>query len=318
MDSDLWLQNFLSPVVLFFFFGLLAPLLRSPLEIPPTLSRFFSFYLLINIGLRGGVELHQTGFASSSLLSLSFALLLATLIPIYTFYIVRKRLPLADAAAVSAAYGSVSLVTFIAASSFLDRIGIPAGGHLVAAMALMESPAIAISLILYNIYRPHRGSIRLKSILHEALLNPSIYLLLTGLIIGSFTGTDGWRGLKPFSEDIFKGFLAFFLLDVGLLVGRHLKEGGHSPLVFLLALLLPLLNAAVSLTLGFLIGLPKEDLFLLTCLASSASYIAVPAAFRLILPEARPAIYVTMALGLTFPFNLLIGLPLYWKAVHLF
>lgn len=311
-----FLQNFLNPVVLFFLLGVLAPLVRSTLELPTSLSRFLSLYLLMNIGLRGGVEFHRGGISFEALTSFGLALLISCAVPIYSFYILKPRLRLEDTTAISASYGSISLVTFLAASAFLDRHGVEYGGYMVASMAIMEAPAIVIALLLYHVYKqPDHSRFRLKPILRESLFNQSVYLLLGALLIGALAGEEGWRGLKPFSEDIFKGFLALFLLDMGLLVGTHLRGWKHSLFLFFFSIFIPIANAALAIGLAWTFGLSKGDTFMLTALAASASYIAVPAAMRMILPTANPSFYVTMPLAFTFPFNIIIGLPLYWRVI---
>lgn len=295
---------------------MLAPLVRSTLELPSSLSRFLSLYLLMNIGLRGGVELHKGGLSTEALSVFGLALIISCIVPIYSFYILKPRFQLEDTAAIAASYGSISLVTFLTASSFLDHHAIPYGGYMVASMTLMEAPAIIIALLLYHVHKQQKGvRFSIRPILHESLFNQSVFLLLGSLVIGALAGEEGWRGLKPFSEDIFKGFLALFLLDMGILVGKHLRGWKHSLFLILFSIAMPIANAALAIFLANLFDLTQGDAFMLTTLAASASYIAVPAAMRMILPSANPSIYVTMSLAFTFPFNIIIGLPLYWRWV---
>ncbi len=316
--SGLVIDNLLSPPILFFFLGMLAVLCKSDLEIPQPLPKFFSLYLLLAIGFRGGVELHHSGFNRRVSLTFLVAILMACLVPVYSFFILRIRLGLHDAAAIAATYGSISAVTFITASSFLERLGESYGGHLVAAMALMESPAIVIGVLLYRYFVRDRGhdDSDWSEIIRDAFLNGSVFLIMGSLVIGLMSGDNGGRALKPFTEDIFRGMLAFFLLDMGLVAAKRIGELRKAG-VFLIAfaILIPLFNAVVGILLAKLIGLPRGEALMLTVLCASASYIAVPAAMRLAIPEANPSLYVSMSLAITFPFNIIAGLPLYLYAI---
>lgn len=316
--SGLVIDNLLSPPILFFFLGMLAVLCKSDLEIPQPLPKFFSLYLLLAIGFRGGVELHHSGFNRRVSLTFLVAILMACLVPVYSFFILRIRLGLHDAAAIAATYGSISAVTFITASSFLERLGESYGGHLVAAMALMESPAIVIGVLLYRYFVRDRGhdDSDWSEIIRDAFLNGSVFLIMGSLVIGLMSGDNGGRALKPFTEDIFRGMLAFFLLDMGLVAAKRIGELRKAG-VFLIAfaILIPLLNAVLGILLAKLIGLPRGEALMLTVLCASASYIAVPAAMRLAIPEANPSLYVSMSLAITFPFNIIAGLPLYLYAI---
>lgn len=316
--SGLVIDNLLSPPILFFFLGMLAVWCKSDLEIPQPLPKFFSLYLLLAIGFRGGVELHESGFNRRVGLTFLAAILMACAVPIYTFFILRVKLGLHNAAAIAATYGSISAVTFITASSFLDRLGETYGGHLVAAMALMESPAIVIGVLLYRYFLRETGEDEYSwtEIIRDAFLNGSVFLIMGSLMIGLVSGDNGARALKPFTDDIFRGMLAFFLLDMGLVAAKRIGELRKSG-IFLIAfaILIPLLNAAVGILLARLIGLPTGEALMLTVLCASASYIAVPAAMRLAIPEANPSLYVSLSLAITFPFNIIAGLPLYLHAI---
>ncbi|MEX0672387.1 MAG: sodium-dependent bicarbonate transport family permease [Candidatus Babeliales bacterium] len=316
MNVNLIFINFLTPPILFFFLGICAILLRVDLRIPKEIAKFFSLYLMLAIGFHGGVELSNTPLTWATFVPLLIAIISTLIIPLYTFFILKTRLNVYDAAAIAATYGSVSSVTFITAVSFLNTLAIPYGGQMVAALALMEAPAIIIGLLLVRLYAPTATDEDTPSIWHEALLNSSTYLILGSLLIGILTGSRGEAMIAPFTHDIFKGILCFFMLDMGLLAAKRLddlKEAG----LFLVgwALGFPLINATIALLLSALCGLSTGDAFLLTVLCASASYIAVPAAMRMSLPEANPSLYITMALGLTFTFNILFGLPLYLNAV---
>ncbi len=323
------MQSFFDPAILFFVFGMLAGLLRSNLEIPPQISRFLSLYLLMALGLKGGFALAQSGLTLEVLISLGAALGMATLVPTLGYLILRRFLNGFDAAAVAATYGSVSAVTFITAVQYLDTHGISFGGHMAAAMALMESPAIVLAVVLANHARQKAtataglsasgaSNAPLSRILHEALTDGAQLLLLGAMLIGVLTGESGQAAMKPFSVDLFKGMLAFFLLDMGLLAARNMgKLRGQSTWLLVYAIAAPLFHAGIALILGGLLDMSSGNVALLMVLAASASYIAVPAVIRHAIPEANPSLYFGMSLGLTFPFNILIGIPLYVHVAHL-
>ena len=310
------MQSFLDPAILFFVFGMMAGLLKSNLEIPPPISRFLSLYLLMALGLKGGFALADSGLTTEVVVSLAAALLLATVVPLMGYLVLRRFLNGYDAAAIAATYGSVSAVTFITAVQYLDTHSIPFGGHMAAAMALMESPAIILAVVLANVVRRREGSAATSTsmgkVLHESVTDGAQLLLLGAMLIGLLTGDAGEAVMKPFSVDLFKGMLAFFLLDMGLLAARNLGSlKGKSAWLLAYAVVGPLVHAGMALGLGWLLGLSGGNIALLTVLAASASYIAVPAVIRHAIPEANPSLYFSMSLGLTFPFNILIGIPLY-------
>ena len=322
MNFSLVLFNILNPPILFFFLGMLAIFVKSDLEIPAPVPKLFSLYLLFAIGFKGGVELVKSGIDQSVLLTMLAAMLMACVVPLYTFFILKIKLDSYNAAAIAATYGSISAVTFITAGSFLQQLEIPSHGYMVAALALMESPAIIVGLILVNLFTREEGSEREFSwpeVLQEAFLNSSVFLLVGSLIIGTLTGEHGWEVLKPFSQDMFYGVLTFFLLDMGLVAARRIKDLEKTG-VFLIsfAILIPILNAGVGLFIAKLIGMSQGDALLFCVLCASASYIAVPAAMRLTVPEANPSLYVSTALAVTFPFNIIVGIPLYLYGINLF
>jgi hypothetical protein len=321
MDVGLLVANLLSPPVLFFFLGALAVAVRSDLEVPQPIPKLLSLYLLLSIGFKGGVELRESGDDGGALTALLAATLMSIVVPLYAFAFLRRRLDVNNAAALAAAYGSVSAVTFITASAFLRRIGVPFGGYMVACLALMESPAIVIGVMLARMQRDAAGGqarIAWDEFLREALFNGSVLVLVGSLIIGAITGSAGKEALYPFTNEIFTGALCLFLLDMGLVSARRvgpLLAMGAFPLAF--AVLFPLLNAALGLGVARLVGMSAGDAILFVVLCASASYIAVPAAIRLVLPEANPGLYVSMPLAFTFPFNVTLGIPLYTTAVNL-
>lgn len=318
MSADLILANLLNPAVLFFLLGIFAVLVRSDLQLPPPIPKALALYLLLAIGFKGGVALRENNGAAA-LAVLGAALLMSVLVPLYVFPLARLRLRVPDAAAVAATYGSVSAVTFATASAFLQRAGMSHGGYMVAALALMESPAIAVGVLLARLaQRDHGNGVDLMALVHESLFNGSVLLLVGSLLIGYIVGSEGGSALKPFTETLFPGLLSLFLLDMGLVVGRRLRELrqlGVFPIVGALAL--PLLNAALGLGAAYALRLSEGDALLFVVLCASASYIAVPAAMRQAMPQANPALYVTMALALTFPLNVILGIPLYLSAIRL-
>lgn len=314
MTPEMLLTNVLNPPVLFFFLGLVAALLRSKLEIPAPLPQLFSLYLLLCIGFKGGAELREHGLDATALVVLSAAIGMALWVPLWTYWAARRRLDPENSAALAATYGSVSAVTFVVATAFLETLGIPHGGYMVAVMALMEAPAILIGIALAR--RAGVGAGTTREVLHDALLGGPIVLLLGSFLIGLVSSEAGRAALTPFTTDLYKGVLCLFLLELGLSSGHKLRDlprlGAFTP-VFAVAT--PLANAALAMLVAHLLGLGRGDALLLVVLSASASYIAVPAAMRIAVPRANPGLYVTMALALTFPFNVLVGLPLYMTVI---
>lgn len=312
------MHNFLDPAILFFVFGLVAGTLRSNLEIPPAIARFLSLYLLMALGLKGGFALAKSGLTAEVAVSLACALALAIAVPALGYALLVRRLSRYDAAAIAATYGSVSAVTFITAAQHLETQGMSYGGHMAAAMALMESPAIVMAVVLANMARRHEGASAASAphgigkILHESFTDGAQLLLLGAMVVGLVTGEAGRQAMQPFSGDLFKGMLAFFLLDMGLVASRNFGAlKGRSPWLLAYAIGGPLVHAALALALATVAGLTAGNTALLMVLAASASYIAVPAVVRQAIPEASPSLYFGMSLGLTFPFNILVGIPLY-------
>lgn len=316
------MSNFLDPAILFFVFGAFAGAVKSNLEVPQPIARFLSLYLLMALGLKGGFALQKSGFTTEIALALGLAVFLAIITPLIGYLFLRTKLNNYDAAAISATYGSVSAVTFITATQALDQNGIEFGGHMAAAMALMESPAIILAILLVNKARASttnsKQSVAMSKIFHESFTDGAQLLLLGSMIVGLVSGESGQKIMAPFSIDLFKGMLAFFLLDMGLMAAKNF-EGlkGKPPITFFYAIGAPLVHASIALGLCKLLGLPMGDTILLMVLAASASYIAVPAVLRHALPEVNPALYMGMSLGITFPFNIILGIPLYTYIVGL-
>lgn len=326
------MQNLLDPAILFFLLGVLAGVIKSNLEIPPAISRFLSLYLLMALGLKGGFALSQSGLTANVGISLVAAIVLAIFIPLMGYWFLRRFVTGFDAAAVAATYGSVSAVTFVTAVQYLENQHIDYGGHMAAAMALMESPAIILAVVLANSLRqktrpqivslssgvaglsspPQKQSVSIGKILHESFTDGAQLLLLGAMLVGMMTGNEGKAAMEPFSGDLFKGMLSFFLLDMGLMAARNLPQvKGKSPALIAYAIIGPILHASMALGLAFILNLPAGDGALLMVLAASASYIAVPAVLKFALPEANPSLYFGLSLGVTFPLNILFGIPAY-------
>ena len=320
MDFQILISNLTNPMLLFFVLGIIATKVKSDLEIPPSSSKFISLYLLFAIGFKGGQELAHSGFSAEIIYALLFGLALSALIPIYIFFILKKKLSVSDAGAVAAAYGSVSAVTFVAAASFLEAQKIDFGGHMVAVMALMESPAIIVGvMLLMRFEKSQQNNVSLKSVAHHSFTNGSVLLILGSLIIGLIADTKQAEGIKPFTTDIFKGFLAIFLLEMGMVTAKRFSAFTKYGLyVSMFAIIVPALNGCIVAYISQFVTHDVGNRFIFAVLAASASYIAVPAAMRLAAPKADPGLYVPMALGVTFPFNITIGMPLYLVIVNNF
>lgn len=317
MSLSLLVDNLTNPALLFFVLGIVAVRLKSDLELPPTSSKFISLYLLFAIGFKGGQELAHSEFSLEIVWSMLFGVAIASLIPLYTFFILKQRLSVSNAGAIAAAYGSVSAVTFVTAISFLEMETIPFSGHMIAVMALMETPAIIIGVILIRLYgRDETTHTRLRSVVHHSFTNGSVLLIIGSLIIGFLANDQQALGIKPFTNDIFKGFLALFLLDMGIASGRKLKDfldGGWFTLTF--ALVIPLVNGCAVALLSSWVTDDPGNRFMFAVLAASASYIAVPAAMKMAAPQANPGIFIPMTLAVTFPLNITIGMPLYMELI---
>ncbi len=320
MDLHLLFDNLTNPALLFFFLGILAVQLKSDLEIPQNSSKFISLYLLFAIGFKGGLELSHSTLNMEIIWSLLFGILLAVVVPLYAYFLLRRKFSVANSGAIAAAYGSVSAVTFVTAISFLEIEQIHFGGHMVAVMALMEAPSIIVGVLLMALFskqKPKNGD--LKKTVHHSFTNGSVLLILGSLAIGFLANEQQAEGIKPFTTDIFKGFLAVFLLDMGITSGRKLndfvKKGWFA---VLFSVIVPIINGIFVAWFTQYITADVGNRFLFAILAASASYIAVPAAMRLAAPQANPSLYLPMALAVTFPFNITLGMPLYLYIVQNF
>ncbi|MFT6303910.1 MAG: hypothetical protein ACI9XK_001363 [Granulosicoccus sp.] len=313
-------ENLVSPIILCFALGLAAALARSDLSVPEAAAKALSIYLLFAIGFKGGVSLASYGLDGTMLATLLVGIFLSAMLPLIAFFLLRllSQLDTLNAAAVAGHYGSISIVTFVAATSVLDNYGIASEGYMVAVAAIMEAPAILSALWLVS--RSNNASTRMDSGLwREILLNGSIVLLIGSFLIGMITGEKGLKEIESFVVSPFKGVLCLFMLDMGLLAGRSLAKSRKSitPGLLVFGVLMPVVGASIGLPIGYLLGLSQGGTVLLMVLSASASYIAVPAAMRVALPEADPGIYLTLSLGVTFPFNLTIGIPIYLAAANI-
>ena len=307
------LQALTSPVVLFFVLGLAAAFARSDLAIPEAISKGLSLYLMAAIGLKGGIEVAESGLNGSVLAALGAGIAAGFIMPIYAYWALKGfgKLDRINAGAVAAHYGSISVVTFVTAVEIYELQGIPPEGYMVAVMATMESPAILSGLLLARGLGSKDSGQSTKEMLHEVLFNASVVLLLGSFAIGWISGPSGFVDVEPFFGAMFKGVLCLFLLDMGLIAARRMIDSrAITWRLASIAVALPLINGAIGTVLGTVIGLDTGSAAALGVLCASASYIAVPAAMRLAVPEADPGIYLTMSLSITFPFNILVNIGL--------
>ncbi|GGH21391.1 sodium-dependent bicarbonate transport family permease [Alsobacter metallidurans] len=312
---DLAVGNLLSPVVLFFALGVGAALARSDLSFPEAVAKALAIYLMMAIGLKGGVEVSRQGLQPQLIWTVLAGAALSFLIPALAYGVLRliSRLGAVDAAAVAAHYGSISAVTFAAALDALSRAGLGSEGYMVAVAAVMETPAIMAALLIARRAAPEAATGSVGHLLREAGLNGSVVVLVGSFVVGWIAGPAGVKPIAPLFVDLFRGLLCLFLLDMGLVAGRGLSRARRfltAPLI-LFGIGMPLISAAIATAIALGLGLSTGGAMLFITLAASASYIAAPAAMRIALPQAEPAIYLTLSLGVTFPFNLAIGLPLY-------
>ena len=306
MNYNLLLNNLTNPTLLFFVLGIVATILKSDLEIPASTSKFISLYLLFSIGFKGGQELAHSGLNREIIITLVLCMSMAAFVPLYTFYILKRKLSIQNAGAITA-------------TLFLESLKVSYGGHMVAAMALMEAPAIIIGVMLMRSYGGGTSKTSFKDILRESLTNGSVIMITGSLIIGMISDVKGAEGIKPFTTDIFKGFLAIFLLEMGMVAARRFKAfKNYGGFVSVFAIAVPIINGLLAIAITHFFTIAPGNRLLIAILASSASYIAVPAAMKQAAPDADPGLYIPMALGLTFPFNITFGMPLYWMLIQNF
>jgi len=312
MSVDTLISNLTNPALLFFFMGIVAVRIKSTLSLPENSSKFISIYLLFSIGFKGGQELSHGVLNFEMLQVISLGLLSAALIPVLTFFTLKSKVGVANASAIAASYGSVSAVTFITAVAFLEQRGHAFGGHMVALMAMMEAPAIIVGVLLMKIFGDGGLKQRMSELFKHAVTNGSVFLLIGATTIGFIASDEAAQGIAPFTTDIFKGFLVLFLLDMGIKSGKEISslwQKGPAPILW--AIFAPLaIGSTTAFFLQFLDVL-YGDRVLLAVLIASASYIAVPASMKIAIPKANPGLYTPMALAITFPVNIMIGIPLY-------
>ncbi len=320
INFELLSFNLTNPTLLFFILGVFAKYVKSDLEVPAASKNFISLYLLFSIGFNGGSELAVTGITTEVIVSLLFGMSLALIIPLYSYFILRIKLNSTDAGAIAASYGSVSAVTFVSAVAFLEMNKLHVGGEMVAVTASMEFPAIIMGAILMNVFPERKAEIvpvQWKVAMKHSLTNGSVLMIFGSLLIGFVSDSSQSIGIKHFTSDIFKGFLAIFLLDMGMVAASRFKAfKKQGPFLLLFALLVPLFNGVSVAYISQFITDNVGDRLIFSILAASASYIAVPAAMRLVAPKADPGIYIPMALGVTFPLNITLGFPLYMQIIH--
>lgn len=309
--------SLLSPIVLAFIVGVIATLVKSELEFPQPVLNAISIYLVFSIALKGGTELAAAGFGRIVAPALA-TVALAVAIPSLAYALARAfvRLDIANAAGIAALYGSVSSVTFFASLSLTEKLGTPAEPFMPVLVSIMEwAILVALFIARWRLRRAEaNGNLPISEILIDTLRGRSVILLLGGLVIGVLIGENGFKSVKPFFEDPFRGVLTLFLLEMGMVAGRQLREFLRlGPRLLTFGVLFPVFNGLVGTTLGTLVGLSPGGSFVLGAITASASYIDAPAAVRAALPQANPSIYLTSSLGITFPFNLLVGLPLYYQ-----
>lgn len=318
---DLAFQNLVSPVVLFFALGLFAALARSDLTVPEAVAKTLALYLMMAIGFKGGAEVAASGVSSAMLGVMAVGAALSFVIPVIGYAGLRatSKLSAVDSAAVAAHYGSISIVTFVAATEVIRGLDLSFEGYLVAVAAIMETPAILSALLLARRSGEVSGGEGVGALLREVGLNASVVMLVGSFLIGWATGPKGLEVVAPFLVDPFRGVLCLFLLDMGLVAGRGMREGlKHlSWPVLAFGIVMPLISAGLATLAIAPLGLSLGGAAIFITLTASASYIAVPAAMRLALPQAKPAIYLTLSLGVTFPFNLTIGIPIYLALANL-
>jgi len=318
MNLNLLFDNLTNPALLFFLLGIIAVKVKSDLEIPSNSSKFISLYLLFSIGFKGGQELAHSHFTLEIVWSVLFGIFIALLIPFYSYFLLRRKFNVYDSGAIAAAYGSVSAVTFVTAASFLEIQHMSFSGHMVAVMALMEAPAIIVGVILIRLFDSKKEiNTSILTLVRHSFTNGSVLLILGSLVIGFLASDEQAMGIKPFTNDLFKGFLAIFLLDMGIVSGKKLNDflkSGWFAVVF--AIVIPLINGCLVAILSHLITNDVGNRFMLSVLAASASYIAVPAAMKIAVPKANPGLFLPMALAITFPLNITIGMPIYLSIIQ--
>lgn len=314
------LTTILNPGVLFFLLGLIAVLLKSNLTIPESVVRFLSLYLMLSIGFKGGISLYESDLFGDGIQIIGIIILMSAFVPFYSFALLRRKLGVADAAAIGATYGSNSTLTYITAAGFLTSIGQFYEGYMTVALVVMETPAIIIAVLMAQFGMKTKSTKSTRTVIRESLTDGTLLVLVGSMVIGFLLRAMGAERspLAAFIEgDMFTGMLVFFLLYMGTVVGRKIRELDHfPPMLFGFAVLAPIVNGMLAIGLSKLLGFEAGDAFLLTILCASASYIVAPAILKDTLPEANPAKFLTMSIGITFPLNIVFGIPGYWWIIQ--
>lgn len=314
------LTTILNPGVLFFILGFVAIMLNSNLSIPESVVKFVSLYLMLSIGFKGGISLHHSSLFGDGIIIIGIIIAMSALVPIYSYYLLKKKIGTADAAAIGATYGSNSTLTYITAAGFLTSIGTPYAGFMTVALVVMETPAIIFAIILAQLGKKDGTCTRsTKSVVKEALTDGTLIVLVGSMIIGYILTALG-EEKSPLSTfiggDMFTGMLVFFLLYMGTVVAKKFKEINSFPIILaVFAVVAPIVNGSIAILLSKLFGFDHGDALLLTILCASSSYIVAPAILKDALPESNPAKYLTMSMGITFPLNIILGIPIYWWAI---
>lgn len=316
------LTTLLNPGVLFFILGLIAVLLKSNLSIPEPVVKFVSIYLMLSIGFKGGVSLHGTSILGDGLIIIAIIIAMSAFVPAYSYLLLRKKLGVADAAAIGATYGSNSTLTYITAAGFLASIGVAYDGYMTVALVVMETPAIIISIVIAQLSLKGTGRKSTSQVVREALTDGTLIVLVGSMIIGyilTALGTEKSPLATFIGGDMFTGMLVFFLLYMGTLVGKKIREIESFPLILVaFAIIAPIVNGVIAILISIAFNFDHGDALLLTILCSSSSYIVAPAILKDTLPEANPAKYLTMSMGITFPLNIVLGIPIFWWAIQKF
>lgn len=316
------LTTLLNPGVLFFILGLIAVLLKSNLSIPEPVVKFVSIYLMLSIGFKGGVSLHGTSILGDGLIIIAIIIAMSAFVPAYSYLLLRKKLGVADAAAIGATYGSNSTLTYITAAGFLASIGVAYDGYMTVALVVMETPAIIISIVIAQLSLKGTGRKSTSQVVREALTDGTLIVLVGSMIIGyilTALGTEKSPLATFIGGDMFTGMLVFFLLYMGTLVGKKIREIESFPLILVaFAIIAPIVNGVIAILISIAFNFDHGDALLLTILCSSSSYIVAPAILKDTLPEANPAKYLTMSMGITFPLNIVLGIPIFWWAIEKF
>lgn len=315
------LTTILNPGVLFFILGFVAIMLNSNLSIPESVVKFVSIYLMLSIGFKGGISLHQSSLFGDGILIIGIIIAMSALVPIYSFFLLKKKLGVADAAAIGATYGSNSTLTYITAAGFLTSVGASYAGYMTVALVVMETPAIIFAIVMARLARKNGSSQSTGKVIKEALTDGTLLVLVGSMVIGyvlTALGTEESPLSAFIGGDMFTGMLVFFLLYMGTVVGRKVKEIESFPLILVaFAIIAPIVNGTIALLISKAFGFEPGDALLLTILCASSSYIVAPAILKDALPEANPAKYLTMSMGITFPLNIILGIPVYWWIISL-